>query len=629
MSSSSHFNEGEIVNHITRYVLQAEHACNAFTAKANKFEKVLEILHRIQVHRDRQELNNEDTRPLDSILSEAAARLNEALEHENNPSVEHGILSYDFDDWAQEIQSSVRIQDDLMLSVDSSLLDITNETKDSSVKPHTGTRSGKRDRFDGPTSRTATTLLEVLKSNGRYNAEEIQLRNEKDDRFFCLTTTAWSIAVIGMLVTIGFLSNDFWKAQRNLAIEIERTDIGPLRLPAVTVCGNERFVGSFRKFPTKKYPGLPLFGVTRVRRNERATGESEDLIVRENGTLKIKNGLGFEDVVVGNGITQEKNEGFDAEREMRSLNQQLEDYEQTSDSIEPATYGFYYCVRVGKTHKEILQPFETQNGLGPVDPAIQIRFFRLRLFDVCRSDRARRNRRLAEMLTSELLIHAKGLESHGILNFSGHDSSVLRPSLYDLGDKHWSDFYCNVYFFSGFFYPTVRNVDISYSYNPSSPSRWMRTGTGPYYTAFKWPKGNDVVTGPDVQAMLNDSYSRSGLQFFVEDAETASDTGFVEEKSAATVMDQERMILTFERVLTGNEVQFRTKEAYSINDPIGSRIAEVYDVLLDFSTFATERIKASPTMSWPEFLTDVFEFIGLFTGICIFTLIVAPAHSLV
>lgn len=617
----------EAISAIQSQLLTAEGDHDRISKQLDGLERVLLVLDKLGKIREAKSQQMEDTRPVDSLLSEYHVRLNLVLDQSASGSP---IDEVDFFAWASAIENDVRAQDPLMLSFDSGSED--------DQQPRS--KSGRLSRRDGPASRKegsvsskgASTLLQVLKSNGKFKrkSDEHARTAERDDRFFCLTTVAWAFAVIGMMITIGFLCGDFWVAQKNVAIQIERSSPTPLELPAVTICGDTPSIPTFSHFPTDEYPGLPLIGISSYIRTNRTESSFRSEVHFPNTLATVENSPVEEVVVAQDGERfRKERQGFNVKREIQSMNEI-----RTAGSFEVLNAresNGLYCFRVGKRRREVLFPFDPDQKESLFNPSVQISVFKSRLFGACRSSYFQRDALVYEVFAGEFYRHAEVLQQRGILDFSGYDFSVLNETLWDLGQvNHPIDFYCNVYFFAGFFYPTLDNASISYLYNPSHPDIWEKTGAGPYYSAYSWNANASLLLGPDVRALERDTYALSSIRLYAEEAAKAEDSGVVSPSTGISILDMtSTSIYTFKKVNVRGENVYHVKEARSQTPKMNLRVVDHYHVNMDFSTFETERILTAPTMSWPEFLTDVFEFVGLFTGICIFTLIVAPAHSLV
>lgn len=616
----------EAVSAVQLHILDAQRTHAELNNSLDGLERALLLLYKLKTVRESKSMQGESTGPIDSLLNEKHAQLEDILNKNNEGDA---LDEFDFSTWVSAIESDVRAQDPLMLSFDSG----SEDEADRARSNRSNWRDASSNRFDGAVpSKGGSTLLEVLMSNGKIRTRAADpLRSaERDDRFFCLTTVAWACAVIGMIVTIGFLSKDFYVAQRNIAIQIERSAPSPLELPAVTICGDTPNLPSFSNFPTDEHPGLPLFGITTYIRTNR-TQSSFRKEIHFPDTLPDADKSPVEEVVLAHDSERvnQLRKGFDARREMKSLRDisNTGSFEDLSENRMQA----FYCFRVGRKKRELLYPFDPRGGASLFNPSLQVTVFKSRLLGACRIRFLQRDMVLYRAFAAELYLFADRLQERGILDFNGHPKSVLNKTAYDLKIvNHPIDFYCNVYFFAGFFYPTLDNASISYRYNPEYPNLWEKTGRGPYYSAYTWNYSDPLLVGPDDRALEKDFYTLNSIRLFAEDPTEAHNNSIVSPDTGMSILDMaSSSTYSFKKMNVEGKNVYQMAQGLSQSSRLHFKVVDHYQVNMDFSTFETERILTLPTMSWPEFLTDVFEFVGLFTGICIFTLIVAPAHSLV
>lgn len=586
-------------------LLAAEKQYEADINELDELQKVLVSISKLKRARDENKNYGENVEHLDQLLESYNSELETVLKctEENR---DHGII---FREWANEIQSDLRAHDPLMLSFD---LD-----RESRPRPS-----------EAASSRGTSNILTILKSNGRLKEKEDFRAAMSDGRVFFLTRLAWSLAVMGMFITIGFLSADFWYAQQNVAIQIERSESTPLELPAVTLCSDLQNVPNFAEYPTSNYPGLPLFGISTYIRTSRSSLKPE-LHVSYPDTFSSFPGSPIEDVIVSEDSEKclSASTGFDVQREMKSRHWIGSSGALQGFSSALAGTVCIHCFRLGFKKKEILQPYDTSVA-AVLSPSIQIKMYKSRMFSACQSTVTRRDPVVDLMFASELLLFAKGLDDRGILDFNGRNYSVLNQTQRGSNTRSQIDFFCNVYFFSGFFYPSLDNASISYRYEAESEEKWVKSGEGPYYTVYSWSEDDPLLHGPNREVLERDTYAISAVRVFAEEASRVNSSRAVLPQTSISVLDSSRAaVFTFKRVNQRGKNSYEVKQARSETLGLSYRVLDEYHIGFDFETFETETILTMATMSWPEFITDVFEFVGLFTGICIFTLIVAPAHS--
>lgn len=616
-----------ILSTVQTHLLDSERDYMRVNKELDDFELVLEVIKKLARVREAKEQQSEDIRPIESLIEESYTRLRSIVPAAPNSMNEVPSTGIDFERWAREIEQDTRAQDPIMLSFDEGSDEEQLERKERS------TRSFRiRSREGNP--RSTGTMLEILKSNGNLKVKSDMGAHmgTRNDRLLGISTGAWLFAVIGMMITIGFLIADFLVAQKNLAIQIERSAPVPMQLPAITVCNGIPHVPPFGHFPTKEYPGLPLLVISAYSRSgriHRSLNKSE-LLIRYPETLPNSDGSLVEDVIVSNNFSKflRQKVGFSVKREESSL------HLIRNIGLQQDGANAYFCNRIGFKNAEKLYPQDGADVTHVVsEPAVRLRVFKNRMFSACRTRYGQSEYGIHRSLVAAIHGHAGKLVEKGILDFNGADVDVIVENSILTGDKEhykgYFDFFCNVYFFSGYFYPSVDNADITYGYNAGG-ERWYETGKGPYYKTSSWMPGSPFLIGPDRRALENDTYDMDGIRLYAEEVGSeAKKSGNVKPSSRlAIVTNANSMTFIFRRVNIRGKDRFRFLQSTGkTRYPRG--VMSNYVVGLDFSTFETEKILASPTMSWAEFITDVFEFVGLFTGICIFTLIVAPATTLV
>lgn len=600
---------------ITKHVIQTLTIAEAEYEKQNVelrgFEKVLKVLEKLEKVRARKIEDHEDVEGLDRLRQECDEKLCEIIE---SADINHPF-NIDFQKWAYELETDLRAEDPYMLSFSSS----GDEGNVSS--------SRVRSRRESHSSKGINSLLNILKSNGRINSSKDENDFQGDRHFAFVTTMAWLLAVAGMTVTIGFLAADFYKAQRDVAIHMERTAPTSLELPAITICNNVPNLPGFAHFPSGDYAGLPLFGITAYMRTRRNESEKDELTKFPD----IMAGFPYspvEKVMVGESPScLNASVGFDVNREMRTLHAV-----RTVGSLQQfsaAGGGCLHCFRIGFKRRELLQPYSTNDTTDSFTPAVEIRVFRSRLLHMCTSPSYKVLVEVGPSLISELIKYGTELENKGILNFNGAPYDVLKFQLKGLKWRKQNDFYCNIAFFSGVFYPSTDKANISYAYNANVTQKWVQTGTGPYYSSYAWEEGAPRIQGPSAKALLTDTHALTGLLLYAEEAALVNTTLPVSPKTNIGILgEQQDTIYTFTKVSEGGKAEYRVKENSVLTSRVVDQPVSLYYLGFDFRTFETVTISTVPTMQWSEFVTDVFEFIGLFTGICIFTLIVAPVHSI-
>ncbi|CAN8065516.1 unnamed protein product [Agarophyton chilense] len=604
----------EVVTSVSEKLILAEQEYNENNLELQCFRRVVNGLTKLGETRKEKMRNGEDVSHQDEFLDENRRRLGHLL---SNSKAEGGHYNVDFHAWATDIENDIRAQDPLMLSFDSADADVFPKTTSSRFLDEAQTISSK-----------GGALLNILKSNGKLSPKLGNQGSTKsvDQSFFWLTTIAWVFAVFGMMITIGFLAADFWYAQKHVAIHVERSKRQPQELPAITICNFASNIQSFSDYPTSEYPGLPIFGIQRfIRYNQSTASVVSDITYP--GVLPGSPKTQIEDVIVANDESEcDESSGLDVRREMTAMRSN------TDLSVQNSLNGktCHHCLRLGYKRRLVLHP--PQNEADSIrHPAINLILYRTKLFAACQTEYHRRNIMIVSLFVDEIQKYAEELEGQGILDFNDEDKEkAIGVDWYRVDSQKFFDFCCNVYFFSGFFYPSRDNADISYRFDHDTAERWMKTGSGPYYSAFTWSSDDPVISGPHRSVIEKDFYTFDALELYIEEAEGIKGSTTVSPHAKVAAFEAtDKTLYRLKKVLNQGKIEYKIIQSKSASQELALKAVDLYNVQFDFETFETETIITTPTMTWPEFVVDVFEFIGLFTGICIFTLIVAPAHSLV
>lgn len=471
-------------------------------------------------------------------------------------------------------------------------------------------------------------LIKIMTSGTKYRdyTSMAAWQKRKYNRRIIFIALAWMFALSGLIASIAFLTRDFINAQQNLAVKIVRLPELPKRLPAITVCADEFSVSPFHDYPTAQYPGLPLLVISMISRTNRNMNQpAGDL--RFPDTMADRPGSPVELVRVTDDEKNCDKPGFDMKRENKSLS--MTNLLGMFSSAGSNSSLCRHCFRFGYKTEEILEPFKQQSSVASFEPAIQIIVSKSRLFGLCQTTFKASALQTEVIVMKELYDHASQLEQRGILDFNGYNYSKLLESVRRQNGVRPTDFYCNVYFFSGYFYPLLSETNISYQYTGKPPHIWQQVGTGPYFSPFLWNQSAPSIAGPSREVIEKDVYGLSGLRMFVEDPENArpklvpSNTEF-----AILGLFDAFSTFAFKRMNVFGDIEYRATKLLAHKKVVRAGFVEHFHIGFDFKLFEEERFFTYSTMSWSEYVTDLFEFMGLFTGICIFTLIVAPANRI-
>lgn len=575
-----------------------------------EFDHLLNSLQEAQDIREqmRARKSNKKVMELDEILQAAYSRLQDVL-NKNKETCE--TITEDFELWILRLEEEIRtiVPDAFPIPPAPSVV--------SKLIPETIQRTSRR---------VSSKLVRAMTKNTKYHDFMSMTRGQRrryGNRILFILL-AWALAVIGMFISIAFLTRDFALAHENLSVQVDRLPKSPKTLPAITICSDLQGVPSFENFPSEKYPGLPLFSVSLYHRGNRSVGLPKTLLTYPK-TLSNDTGSPIESVVVSEESTSCRSEGFHIAREMDTL--KTIGQAGSFGAVGNSESNCLHCFRVGVKIKETLVPYHPNTTAALMSPAVHVTISKSRLFGFCQSYYIRNSAYVEQLLATELFLHAKHLERKKILDFNGQDHSVLKRRLWLDNVPKRADFYCNVYFFSGYFYPTVSDAQISYKYT-GLPEIWTKTGAGPYYTGYMWETDDPMQVGPDAKILSRDSYAFGGIRLFVEDPDRVNTSRPVSPKTQITLLDRSSAstVTMIRKVFLLDRVQYNVQSKIIDFSVFADRTVDLFHLGFDFDMFDLERVYTYSTMAWSEYLTDVFEYIGLFTGVCIFTLIVAPAN---
>lgn len=471
-------------------------------------------------------------------------------------------------------------------------------------------------------------LIKFMTSGTKYRdyTSMAAWQKGKYNRRIMFIALAWMFALSGLFASIAFLTRDFINAQQNLAVKVIRLPETPKRLPAITVCADEFSLSPFHDYPTPQYPGLPLLVITMISRTGRVINQpAGDLQYPD--TLPGRPGSPVEFVQVTDDEKECQKPGFDIERENRSLS--MTNLLSMFSSAGTNSSLCRHCFRFGYNTEEILEPFKKQASIASFEPAIKLIVSKSRLFGLCQTTFKATILQTEAIVIRELYNHASELEQRGILDFNGYNYSEILTSIRRQKVTRYAEFYCNVYFFSGYFYPLLSKTNISYRYTGKSPHVWEKVGTGPYFSPYLWNLSAPTTAGPNREAIEKDVYGLNGLRLFVEDQASARPK-FVPSSTEFTMLGLFDAFSTFafKRMNVFGNIEYRATQLLAEEKTVRAGFVEHFHIGFDFNLFEEERFFTYSTMSWSEYITDLFEFMGLFTGICIFTLIVAPANRI-
>lgn len=427
---------------------------------------------------------------------------------------------------------------------------------------------------------------------------------------------AWSLAFLGLIVSLVFLTRDFISSRNETASTVKYEMSDTLDLPKLWFCTAETALPAFNEMPSQ-YRGEPLFWVDFVK------GTNAHL----NVTFPDTRGLSqFGMVTIG-----AKGQPCNASKAMDPILF----YEE--NGTKPPCFHCLSMIRNPALRIDRNRP--GQSALKHFSSHAAIRLSHQSFISRCRTVQHGINKPLYRFFREQMKEHSSNLEQRGILNFGQYDAKnishehLLWPT-FRAGFNNASedfkmadvlDMFCNVYLFSGYFYPSTA-PDVRFSFNGPS-LRWTRSGKGPYYPASfseYHTKTKGILLNPSMvigKEKYESVSSLSGANLYI--MTNASRVGNAE--TMAVLSPAEIASISFSRNdINGKEV-FQTEVLRSFLEYRDKRAASyVYFVDFRFKSFFTRLITKQQAMSWTAFLADFFGLTSLFLDISVYTLIVAP-----
>lgn len=468
-------------------------------------------------------------------------------------------------------------------------------------------------------SMTSSRILRLLKGD----LEGVEEVTEEDQRS-CISKCAWGFAILGLIVAISFLIVDFWSAQANPAISTKLYRNDALKLPVVYGCLNVPYIPTFMRLDNETYWGEPLWGLrsyTNVDTNHTLLYPGTNLLVEE--------------AVLGDNDR--------CTRELRVLSRARMAAALHVDVLQADKC--FSCLRFG-AHPSV--ELRRQDVLTRLPGAVTLEFSTSRDLEFCFNPHSSLNPFLRNALLKTLTDRAAGLAERGaVVLIAGHSVKyALQFGFEEYGTAFPTEIYrkhlaqatvlCNLYFFSGLFFPVEEGTEVRYSYDVNRGlEAWQGLGNSSNFIQVQtlqtiYMTGNvsretilkEMSEGQDVSGLI---FSDTSIHVYtVEDAKTppGAFTDF-----ATSLRENHQDVLLVSRRIDSGVVRHTTSLQLGIR-----RVFEAvgrfrrYNISLDFERFETEVVTRRPTTSTPEFLTDVFEYIGLFTGICAYSVLVGPAR---
>lgn len=449
----------------------------------------------------------------------------------------------------------------------------------------------------------------------------------KEDQRSCISKCAWAVALIGLCISLGFLVVDFWYAQANPAISTSVYTNEALTLPVVYACLTIPFVPTFAGLPSTQFEGNALWGMrsfTNVDTNDTLMYPHTRLIVDEK--------------FLGDRYSCEERMQYLSKK---SIENAFDNYMQESEKC-------YSCLRFGARTPIVV---ERQKAVSRTAGAVTLEFAISKDLEFCFNPYESLNPFLRRNLLDTLTEHAAQLVEREIvvlidapslqyvqygLEFGFDDYTTAFPDEPHRRLLAQASVICNLYLFSGYFFPVKSGTEIRYSFDMNGGLQsWKRLGNDSDFldvqsveTVFfsgKITREKILRQMTEEETMGAFKLTDTSINMYV--MEKANDPPGTYKDFATSLRQNHRDVLLITEHIDSGQKKYMTSVQLGIRkmfEAVGR--FNRFNISLDFATFETEIVTRRPTTSAPEFLTDIFEYVGLFTGVCAYSVLVGPAR---
>lgn len=446
-----------------------------------------------------------------------------------------------------------------------------------------------------------------------------------------VAVSAWLVALIGLIVALTFVTKDFLESKDELASTTHYIDEEEMQLPSLWFCTLGTEINPFADFPTDEYKGQPLLWIDTIY----GLKPLEKMMFPETHLLQQLEIISVN--VMGKpckGLKKMDPKTFTEENARESIC-----FYCLSISRQPAVeLSVHHGENEGAEEKDEDEDSERSHKSSD---RVGFRLSRHSLVTSCRTNAMGISRNMLSFFREEIKKHHAGLTEKGILDFGGLDPTqgasdgYLWPN-YRLGYNNVTvdravldvvDMFCNVYLFSGFFYPSTAQ-DVKYRFN-TRLFLWERSGLGPYapanFSRFQGKKG--VASAPTSNSRI------LGQETFENTTVLASNSLHILTNEShrgraetLTALEPNHMAsIRLSRSIVRGKESFQTAVLRTTLDKGDVRVLNyVYYVDVSFKSSLTQVVSDQMTVSWPAFIADFLGLTSLFLDFSVYTLIVSP-----
>lgn len=566
--------------------------------------QALRMLDNLEQVADKRSEDNQDVTELRAQISEFRETLTQAIKQAND-----GVIL--------EVQGQI---EELTLGKDPLYLEGEEDRKRQYLEQK------KKDAIHRPSwSQNPSRRFISLMKGDFHGSEEVT----EAEQMTCISRCAWGFAILGLIVAISFLVVDFWSAQVNPALSTNLFHNEELEMPTIFGCMTFPMIPTFEQLPNANYNGNPLWGLRSYSNHD--TGDTY-LYPQTRELITESAVLGPKDV---------------CEPALRVMS--LQAIIAGLDSVFDPAARCYSCLRIGQKRPISLS---YEKALSRPSGAVTLEFATSRDITFCFNPVHAQSSTIRESIQDLLKTHGDRLVKQNIveitpnenpnidiqyaLNFGFEAYSIATPE--DVRPRRAAEatVFCNLYLFSGYFFPVKPGTEVRYRYDVKGGLQsWIPIGNPSNFLTIDPLQTITTSNAMNRSDVLNDirKSSRatefgaieSGMHIYVLDSNVRAQPAFKD--FAASLRPNHRDLLLFTKKIDGGVSRYSTRLQYGARKQFRAmgRFRR-YNISLDFATFETETVTRRPTTSVAEFFTDIFEYIGLFTGVCAYSILVGPAR---
>lgn len=431
---------------------------------------------------------------------------------------------------------------------------------------------------------------------------------------------AWILCTIGLLISLSFVTLDFLQSRNESTNTLRITSSNSLKLPHIFLCNTDSSFPIFLELPNDEYFGEPytwLDFLTLPSSQISASYPDTQEMPQVSVTTLDRRGNECSVPKVANPVT--------FYNELR---------------VPPECY---YCLAILRSPALILkntqhESRDSKNKLAtnPLPDKLSLKLSQSQYIHLCKAASIfGLQPPVRKALVAKFASHFTNLIGRGTLDFNGWtnwtDDQLLWPTERSYGSVRDTTVYdivdlcCNVYLFSGYFFPASEG-QIQYRFD-NSTKKWLRSGEGPFYPqdmgefydiARAFPEEtNSMIAEEEYDNRTR--YVSKAIHVFTNQSARAGLTllGTVRETSMSNIF--------LERSITRGHESFTGRVLSSSLETVDIRgVNYVFYLSFAFETFLTRLVTDQAAVSLTAFVADFAGLSSLFLDVSVYTVIVSP-----